>query len=433
MEEQRETLQRIISTLANKNDEIHSFIDMLNQTIQNVQINSSNVISELDDEFDGLYSILDEMKGSMASAIQQEQAHKIHALRNQLSQCSSALESSEELLELAVQSLDIKDPVKFSETFMKMLTVFSFFSLMCLKAARQIKDRVTMASAFRISLKPEVSDSMTHLMVDFTQERHALQSVKFLPVPKAPVIDLAACLVIDNCITVSWRMPEEDSRVDHFVLEYRKTNFDGFARVKDEQSWELIDYIKATEYTLSAFVFNLDNTSSHLNLKVEDSYVEWEPTGGKGQEKVKGKENKCRSGASPKRTSVGGKAIVKGSRDRFAGESYTVLGNTAIESGQHYWEVRAQKDCKSYSVGVAYKTLGKYDQLGKTNTSWCIHVNNWLQNTFAAKHNNKTKTLDIPAPDRLGVYCNFDGDLVWWSCSKYRLAGAKCSENTPEK
>ncbi|XP_031413291.1 FSD1-like protein [Meleagris gallopavo] len=431
----QETLQRIISTLANKNDEIHNFIDMLNQTIQNVQINSSNVISELDDEFDALYSVLDEMKGSMASTIQQEQARKIQALQNQLSQCSNALESSEELLELAAQSLDIKDPVKFSE------------------AARQIKDRVTMASAFRISLKPEVSDSMTHLMVDFSQERHALQTVKFLPVPKAPVIDLAACLVIDNCITVSWRMPEEDSRVDHFVLEYRKTNFDGLARVKDEQSWELIDYIKATEYTLSglkfdtkyinvrvracnkavageysdpvtletkAFVFDLDNTSSHLNLKVEDSYVEWEPTGGKGQEKVKGKENKSsgqntvlksskRSGASPKRTSIGGKAAVKGSRDRFAGESYTVLGNNAIESGQHYWEVRAQKDCKSYSVGVAYKTLGKYDQLGKTNISWCIHVNNWLQNTFAAKHNNKTKTLDIPVPDRLGVYCNFDG------------------------
>lgn len=34
----QETLQRIISTLASKNDEIHNFIDMLNQTIQNVQV-----------------------------------------------------------------------------------------------------------------------------------------------------------------------------------------------------------------------------------------------------------------------------------------------------------------------------------------------------------------------------------------------------------
>ncbi|KFV89645.1 FSD1-like, partial [Fulmarus glacialis] len=329
--------------------------------------------------------------------------------------------------------------------------------------------RVTVASAFRISLKPKVSDSMTHLMVDFALERHMLQAVKFLPVPKAPEIDLAGCLVADNCITVSWRMPEEDSRIDHFVLEYRKTNFDGLPRVKDEQRWELIDYIKATEYTLSglkfdakymnlrvqacnkavageysdpvtletkAFVFRLDSTSSHLNLKVEDTYVEWDPTGGKGQEKIKGKENKSscvqivngsfllRSGAlSPKRTSVSARSSVRGSRDRFTGESYTVLGDTAVESGQHYWEVRAQKDCKSCSVGVTYRNLGKFDQLGKTNSSWCIHINNWLQTTFSAKHNNKTKTLDIPVPDRIGVYCDFDGgQLAFYNAnSKERL------------
>lgn len=41
-------------------------------------------------------------------------------------------------------------------------------------------------------------------------------------------------------------------------------------------------------------MFGLDDTSSHLNLKVEENYVEWDPTGGKGQEKAKGKENKGR-------------------------------------------------------------------------------------------------------------------------------------------
>lgn len=89
---------------------------------------------------------------------------------------------------------------------------------------------------------------------------------------------------------------------------------------------------------------------------------------------------------------------------------YTFLvGDTAIESGEHYWEATAQKDCKSYSVGVTYRNLGKFDQLGKTNSSWCIHINNWLQSTLSAKHNNKSKTLDLPITDRIGVYCNFDG------------------------
>ncbi|XP_063080403.1 uncharacterized protein LOC100721890 isoform X5 [Cavia porcellus] len=394
MDAQKEALQRIISTLANKNDEIQNFVDTLNHTLKGVQ--------------------------------------------TQLSQCNNALENSEELLEFATRSLDIKEPEEFS------------------KAARQIKDRVTMASAFRLSLKPKVSDNMTHLMVDFSQERQMLQTLKFLPVPKAPEIDIVDCLVADNSVTVAWRMPEEDNKIDHYILEYRKTNFDGLPRVKDERCWEIIDNIKGLEYTLSglkfdskymnfrvracnkavageysdpvtletkALNFNLDNSSSHLNLKVEDACVEWDPTGGKGQDsKVKGKENKgsvhvtslkkhTRSGTpSPKRTSVGSRPpAVRGSRDRFTGESYTVLGDTAIESGQHYWEVKAQKDCKSYSVGVAYKTLGKFDQLGKTNTSWCIHVNNWLQNTFAAKHNNKVKALDVTVPEKIGVFCDFDG------------------------
>ncbi|KAM9700361.1 FSD1-like protein isoform 7-T9 [Dama dama] len=348
MDSQKEALQRIISTLANKNDEIQNFIDTLNQTLKGVQENSSNILSELDEEFDSLYSILDEVKESMINSIKQEQARKSQELQSQLSQCNNALENSEELLEFATRSLDIKEPEEFS------------------KAARQIKDRVTMASAFRLSLKPKVSDNMTHLMVDFSQERQILQTLKFLPVPKAPEIDPVECLVADNSVTVAWRMPEEDNKIDHFIMEYRKTNFDGLPRVKDERCWEIVDNIKGTEYTLSglkfdskymnfrvracnkavagefsdpvtletkALNFNLDNSSSHLNLKVEDTCVEWDPTGGKGQDsKIKGKENKGRSGTpSPKRTSVGSRPpAVRGSRDRFTGESYTVLGQLSF-------------------------------------------------------------------------------------------------------
>ncbi|KAM4707604.1 FSD1-like protein isoform 4-T4 [Discoglossus pictus] len=387
MDTQKEALQRIITTLASKNDEIQNFIDMLNHRLKGVQVNSSKVLSELDEEFDSLYSLLDEMKESMTNNIRQEQAHKTQELQNQLTQCTNALESSEELLEFASRTMDIKEPEDFT------------------KAARQIKDRVTMAAAFRLSLRPKVSENMTHLMVDFSQERQMIQTLKFLPVPKSPEIDPADCIVADNCVTVAWKMPEEDNKIDHYVLEYRKTNYDGLPRVKDERCWDVIDYIKGTEYTLSglkfdskymnfrvracnkavageysdsitletkALTFTLDNTSSHLNLKVEDSHVEWDPTGGKSQEnKVKGKENKgsghallknnTRSGTpSPKRTSVTARpAMVRGSRDRFTGESYTVLGDTTIESGQHYWEVKAQKDCKSYSVGITYKTIGQ--------------------------------------------------------------------------
>uniref|UniRef100_A0A9L0RMQ8 Fibronectin type III and SPRY domain containing 1 like n=1 Tax=Equus caballus TaxID=9796 RepID=A0A9L0RMQ8_HORSE len=115
MDSQKEALQRIISTLASKNDEIQNFIDTLNQTLKGVQENSSNILSELDEEFDSLYSILDEVKESMVNSIKQEQARKSQELQSQLSQCNNALENSEELLEFATRSLDIKEPEEFSK------------------------------------------------------------------------------------------------------------------------------------------------------------------------------------------------------------------------------------------------------------------------------------------------------------------------------
>uniref|UniRef100_A0A4W3HN02 Fibronectin type III and SPRY domain containing 1 like n=1 Tax=Callorhinchus milii TaxID=7868 RepID=A0A4W3HN02_CALMI len=403
MDPQREALQRIITTLANKDDEIQNFIETLNHTLKNVQANSIQVMVDLEEEFNTIQATVDEMKESMMNKIKQEQGYKTQELQNQLTMCTNALESSEE---------------------------------------------VTMAPAFRLCLKLKISDNMTHLMVDFSQEKEMLKSLKFLPVPRAPEIDPAECLVADNCATISWRMPGEDDKIDHYILEYRKTNFEGPPRIKEERNWEAVDSIKKTEYMLSVltfeskymnfrvracnkavagdysepitletkgFNFAFDGTTSHQNLKVEDFSVEWDSSGGKGQEsKVKGKENKGRSGTpSPKRTSTTCRpASARSNRDRFTGESYTVLGDSVIESGQHYWEVNAQKDCKCYSMGVSYRNLGKFDQLGKTNTSWCIHINNWLQTSFAAKHNNKAKTMDMPVPKKIGVYCDYDGGHI---------------------
>lgn len=82
-------------------------------------------------------------------------------------------------------------------------------------------------------------------------------------------------------------------------------------------------------------------------------------------------------------------------------------GDTPIDGGEHYWEVRYEPDSKAFGVGVAYRSLGRFEQLGKTAASWCLHVNNWLQASFTAKHGNKAKALEAPVPDCLGVHCDF--------------------------
>ncbi|MBN3285998.1 FSD1 protein, partial [Polyodon spathula] len=424
-------MQKIITTLAVKNEEIQNFILLLKQRLQNIEVNSSKAQAELESEFSCLYSVLDELKDSMLTKIKQERASKTYELQTQLSACTKALESSEELLELANQTLCTAESDDFNQV------------CVCVRVCVRACVRVCVFSIF-------TSVDMSHLMVDFSRERSQLKSLSFLPVPGTPVIDLSQCLVADNCVTLVWSVPGEDAKIEHFDLEYRRTDQEGAPRGREEHPWMVVEGIRESEYTLSgqrfdtrfmtfrvkacnkavagefsepvtletsAFVFKLDSSSSHQNLRVEGLSVEWDSTGGKVLEMKK--EMKTRPASplnsparsammmSPKRT-----PMARGSRDRFTAESYTVLADTSLDCGQHYWEVRFDKDSKAFAAGLALRSLGKFDQLGKTSASWCLHLNNWLQVSFTAKHNNKARSLEGPVPDRLGLYCNYEEGLL---------------------
>ncbi|KAJ8419014.1 hypothetical protein AAFF_G00005130 [Aldrovandia affinis] len=440
MDDQKEPLRKITTTLALKNEEIQNFICCLKQSLENLEVNCNRVQEDLEGEFSSLYKALDELKEGMITRIKQERASRTYELQNQLSACTKALESSEELLELTNQTLCSSDTDGFD------------------KAAKDIKDSVTMAPAFRLSLKAKASDNMSHLMVDFTQERAMLLAIKFLPVPATPEIHVSECQVCDNTVSVVWSLPEPDTKIEHYILEHRRTNHDGPPRAREDYPWMVEEGIRQTEYTLTglrfdtrfmtfrvkacnkavagefsepvnletqAFVFKLDSGSAHQNLRVEDLSVEWDSSGGKVQEIRKDKNRTSSPMNSPARSAMMSPKrapSARVSRDRFTAESYTVLGDTVIDAGQQYWEVRFDKESKAFAVGVALRTLGRFDQLGKSSASWCLHLNNWLQQSFTAKHNNKARTLDCPIPDRIGVYCNYEeGTLSFYNSRNKQL------------
>ncbi|XP_035277557.1 fibronectin type III and SPRY domain-containing protein 1-like [Anguilla anguilla] len=430
MGEQRESLRKISTTLALKNEEIQNFICCLKQSLQNLESNSSRVLGDLEAEFCSLYSVLDELKEGMVTRIKQERASRTYELQSQLSACTKALESSEELLDLANQTLCSSEMDGFN------------------RAAKEIKDSVTMAPAFRLSLRAKVSDNMSHMMVDFTQERNSLQALNFLPVPATPEIQVSECQVCDNTVTVVWELPEPDHKIDHYDLEYRRTNHEGPPRAREEHPWMVVEGVRQTEYTLTglrfdtryitfrvkacnravagefsepvnlethAFLFKLDSGSAHQNLRVEENSVEWDGGGGKVQDIRKEKTRTSSPLHSPARSAMMSPKRMpsaRAGRDRFTAESYTVLGDTMIDAGQHYWEVWFDKDSKAFGAGVALRSLGRFDQLGKSSASWCVHLNNWLQQSLTAKHNNKARPLDCAIPDRVGVYCGYEEGVV---------------------
>ncbi|XP_051794888.1 FSD1-like protein isoform X1 [Acanthochromis polyacanthus] len=441
MDTQKEALRRIISTLANKNDELQNFLETVENTVTGLQEESYKVMSDLEAELEQLRSVLEEKGAELRHIIKEEQQRKEAELQKQLSEGKFALLSCEELREFANQTLTITNEEEF------------------LTAAKQIKERVTMAPAFRLTTRPAVSDNMSQFTVDFSTERAGLQRLHFLPVPRAPEIDLSNCVVRDNAITVAWQpLGDADSDggsgpIERYELEYRKTNRDS-SRAAGEACWEKICDIRETQVTISglkfdspfvvvrvrarnkaaagdfsepiametkAFNFGFDAVTAHAELKVHGDSVTWEPQGVKGHDpRLRAKDNKSSRSATPSPNKT---AASRAGRDRFAGESYTVLGDQEMTGGSYYWELRPLADWKSFSVGVAYRaSLGRFDQLGKGAGSWCLSASQWLQTSLAAKHNNRAKALDWPLPQRIGIYCDYDnGDLMFVDVDQLRL------------
>uniref|UniRef100_A0A8C4R8D2 Fibronectin type III and SPRY domain containing 1-like n=1 Tax=Eptatretus burgeri TaxID=7764 RepID=A0A8C4R8D2_EPTBU len=314
-----------------------------------------------------------------------------------------------------------------------------------------------MAPAFRLSLLPKVSDNMNHFMVDFAPERELLRSLSFLPVPNPPALCAGDCTVCDNTVHVRWNPVQDTGRADHFTLAYRPVDRPGLALSRDPSEWVSIENIHANEYTITGLVFEYNYMSVRVracNKAVSGEYSEpviletpvihqaSDLTTGRWNIQIRTKlwlvmgniifaqKRKARVekilpspfsqdcmgslGASPKRGP--GTPLRFGStrsgRDRFTGESYTVLGDTPVECGQHYWEIHVVHDSKSYAIGVAYRGFGRFDQLGRTVTSWALQGTTWLQSNLAAKHSNKSKTLDCEIPKHLGIYCDYDNGVL---------------------
>ncbi|XP_017259434.1 FSD1-like protein [Kryptolebias marmoratus] len=318
MDTQKEALSRIISTLANKNEELQHFLESVNKTLKGLQEETCTVMSELEAELEQLSSTLEERGAQLRDIIREEKERKEAELQRQILDGKFALLSCEELLEFANQTLSITNEEDF------------------LLAAKQIKERVTMAPAFRLTTRPTVSENMSQFTVDFSTERAGLQRLHFLPVPKAPDIDVSRCVVRDNAITVAWQPVGEtdgdgdagSGPIERYELEYRKTNRSSSLRAAGEACWEKICDIRETQVTISglkfdslfvvirvraknkaaagefsepvametrAFNFGFDASTAHPELKVQGDTVTWESQGVKGHDaRLRGKESKSR-------------------------------------------------------------------------------------------------------------------------------------------
>lgn len=70
-------------------------------------------------------------------------------------------------------------------------------------------------------------------------------------VPATPEILVSECQVCDNTVSVAWTLPEPDTKIDHYILEHRRTNHEGPPRIREDYPWMVVEGIRELEHTLT--------------------------------------------------------------------------------------------------------------------------------------------------------------------------------------
>lgn len=440
MDKQKDALGRILGSVLSKYEETEKFTLAVQEQRDCIRRNYEESISEVKNQFKLLSECIEKSRNRMIAQIEEELCNKISPLEECLKNFEKAKETTDNLIQMSRSALEMTNHSEFSQ------------------AALEIKDGVTISPIFRLNLTPFEVDEESFFCADFSHEQKILSELSFLPVPNQASILESCCFAENNSVHCQWSITEDEGMLEksmsiasesmsetnlprsvtYFILQYRQVD-----DPSENVPWITVEFIRTLQYDIKslcfnksflefriqawnqalggqwskpyaiptpAFNFSLNPDAAHPNLKITShDFVEWDSSGGTNKNKTP-ETQRIKSATRSRSVSPLGVSSPRRSKpkDRFTGESYTVLADTPFGNEEAYFEVAPSSECKTFIVGVTHKSLARFDQLGKTPTSWCLYISNWIQNTFVAKHNNKIKNLESigDIPSKIGLYFN---------------------------
>ncbi|KAL1005948.1 hypothetical protein UPYG_G00066030 [Umbra pygmaea] len=117
------------------------------------------------------------------------------------------------------------------------------------------------------------------------------------------------------------------------------------------------------------------------------------------------------------RTVVTKKAFSASKNDRFDISQW--MAEQEFCDGCYYWDVDTSRSV-GWAVGVAYPSIGRRDQLGRTASSWCLE---WSRDKLCYWHDNTEQFVKHDCPSMVRVALDMtNGTLSFYSlCERLKL------------
>ncbi|CAH1228512.1 MID1 [Branchiostoma lanceolatum] len=224
---------------------------------------------------------------------------------------------------------------------------------------------------------PELKDDavwqqVEHQSLDFSCAAHMLHQLDFGRPHKAPAILLDRCWTTMCAASLQWTADDADVTFD---VRYAKSAMD-----VTEEVWTAVENVRGFSCTVRGldsdsnyrFVVIAKNgvttTSSHeLELTTKPFVFALDPNTAHKQLRLS-ENNTCATYVP------GSDVLLPDLPFRFVDQKFSVLGDTGVTSGRHYWQVVV--DDNWCTVGVAHRWTPRDQHVGSTLQSWALCICN---------------------------------------------------------
>ncbi|XP_078620628.1 E3 ubiquitin-protein ligase Midline-1-like [Branchiostoma floridae x Branchiostoma japonicum] len=266
----------------------------------------------------------------------------------------------------------------------------------------------------------EIKCDVENLIVDLSEKKEQLKTIDFGARPKTPVILNHECKTTTTEAYINWQH-DDDVNEYHFYYDvddaYRVT-----CAIKGD-SFTAKNLAPETTYTFRIYAINQTGTSSTSSVElttkpapeslpvVPNVSDEMDSAQPQPQHQTPYWFELCQTTCG-----IGIHILdpctcmyVSGTGPRFVRTPHggcTVLGDTPISAGRHFWEVTVKS--RKYNIGVAYGDMPRDRTLFDTLRSWALELSG--DRRYALTHNGDAyrKMYLRPKPRRIGVLLDYD-------------------------
>eukprot|EP00058_Branchiostoma_floridae_P005413 XP_002590901.1 hypothetical protein BRAFLDRAFT_250581 [Branchiostoma floridae] len=402
--EKKEKIETEMNRLQQKNSDMSKEMSDIQATLRIIEVSLLNTKAKLLSECESLITLINERKDALVEKLEKEQRESSRTLREQIASRQTRLDKSKKTAAWVEDMLGKKDVAQFIQVR---------------SSALDRADRATTSS-------PADDDFGSALRARRTAAASALERIERTT---AALLDDASDYRSPSSYRTTSALDRANSALERgsSALERTSALLEGRRAERTERASAILgterdrdrDRDRNESLSTSSRHDDIDTSAMSLlsrKIGLTGSFVDnsWPGLLFRLDPKTAHRDLKLTNGNLTVEWDPDYDIDVEDSVERFLGYSVAVLGDKAISSGRHYWEIDVSES-RTYRIGVCSRDAQRDSIIGNTEDGWVLRRN---AREYTLRHdvNSPVRLAMQHDLDKIGILLDYNrGELAFYN------------------